>query len=318
MRATIDGRGVPTAAERAKANRLGIVWMIVAMSAFICNDAMIKSVGERVPMAQMIVVRGVMAIALITLVAWKTGALGRLREVLRGWVAVRAGCEGLGTFLYLAALFQLPLANATAINQSSPLMIALLARLLLGERVDAARWGAIMAGFVGVLLVIQPSPDGFNAYAWLCLLATLIYAFRDLLTRKIPAGTPSILVTLATAAVVWAMALVLLAAQGWQPMAWRDVGLLCIASVFLSTGYHAVIAATRYAEISVVAPFRYVGLLWALLIGYFVWGDVPDALAAGGIALLIASGLFLIRQQRAGARPAPAPAVQSSEGRPSP
>lgn len=286
------------AAERARHNRLGILWMVLAMSAFICNDAMIKSVGERVPMAQMIVVRGVMAITLITLVAWRTGALAGLAGLFRGWIALRAGCEGVGTFLYLAALFNLPLANATAINQASPLMIALLARLFLRERVDGARWAAIAVGFTGVLMVIQPRAEGFNAYAWLCLIATLIYAFRDLMTRKIPAGTPSILVTLVTAVVVWVMAAVLLAFDGWAPMQWRDVGLLCIASVFLSTGYHAAIAATRHAEISVVAPFRYVGLLWALLIGYVVWGDVPNALAAAGIALLIGAGLFMIRQQR--------------------
>lgn len=288
----------PDAADRARHNRIGILWMVLAMSAFICNDAMIKSVGERVPMAQMIVVRGVMAIALITLVAWRTGALAGLAGLFRGWIALRAGCEGVGTFLYLAALFNLPLANATAINQASPLMIALLARVLLGERVDTARWAAIALGFTGVLMVIQPRAEGFNAYAWLCLIATLIYAFRDLMTRKIPVGTPSILVTLVTAVVVWVMAAVLLVFEGWAPMQWRDVGLLGIASVFLSTGYHAAIAATRHAEISVVAPFRYVGLLWALLIGFVVWGDVPNALAAAGIALLIGAGLFMIRQQR--------------------
>lgn len=283
---------------RARHNRLGIVWMVIAMSAFICNDAMIKSVGERVPMAQMIVVRGVMAITLITLVAWRTGALNGLARLCSGWMTLRAGCEGVGTFLYLAALFNLPLANATAINQASPLMIALLARLFLGERVDAARWAAIAIGFTGVLMVIQPRADGFNVYAWWCLLATLIYAGRDLMTRKVPAGTPSILVTLLTAVVVWVMAAVLLAFEGWKPMQWRDVGLLGIASVFLSTGYHAAIAATRHAEISVVAPFRYVGLLWAVLIGFVVWGDVPNALASVGIALLIGAGLFMIRQQR--------------------
>jgi drug/metabolite transporter (DMT)-like permease len=288
----------PDAADLARHNRIGILWMVLAMSAFICNDAMIKSVGERVPMAQMIVVRGVMAIALITLVAWRTGALAGLAGLFRGWIALRAGCEGVGTFLYLAALFNLPLANATAINQASPLMIALLARVLLGERVDIARWAAIALGFTGVLMVIQPRAEGFNAYAWLCLIATLIYAFRDLMTRKIPVGTPSILVTLVTAVVVWVMAAVLLVFEGWAPMQWRDVGLLGIASVFLSTGYHAAIAATRHAEISVVAPFRYVGLLWALLIGFVVWGDVPNALAAAGIALLIGAGLFMIRQQR--------------------
>ncbi len=291
-----------TPERRAQANRAGILWMLLAVTAFICNDALIKSLGERLPTAQMIVVRGVMAISLILLVAWRLGALPRIADVARGWVLLRAACEGIGTFMYLAALYHLPLANATAINLSSPLFIALLAMLFLGERVDRARWLAIGAGFVGVLLVIQPSGSGFNAWAWLCLLSTVVYALRDLLTRKVPAGTPSILVTLATAGVVWLMAAGVLAVEGWQPMGWRDVGLLGVAAVCLATGYHAVISATRHAEVSVVAPFRYVSLFWALLIGYVVWGDVPNALAWFGIALLLAAGLFMLQQQRSQAR----------------
>ncbi len=276
--------------------------MVLGMSAFIGNDAMIKAVGERLPAAQMLVVRGVMAILLIVLVARQLGALPRIRDVLDRWVLLRASFEGLGTFLYLAALFNLPLGNVTAINQSSPLFVAVLAMLFLKERVGTARWLAIGAGFTGVLLVIQPGLAGFNAYAWLCLVATLIYAFRDLLTRKVPPATPSILITLATAGVVWLMAGGVLIVQGWTPMQPRDVGLLAIASVLLSTGYYASIAAMRHAELSVVAPFRYVGLLWAVLLGWVVWGDVPNALAWAGIALLIAAGLAMIRQQRAGRR----------------
>lgn len=283
---------------RARANRAGIAWMVLGMSAFIGNDAMIKAVGERLPAAQMLVVRGVMAITLIVLVARHLGALTRIRDIFDRWVLLRASFEGLGTFLYLAALFHLPLGNVTAINQSSPLFVAVLAMIFLKERVGTARWLAIGAGFTGVLLVIQPGPAGFNAYAWLCLIATLIYAFRDLLTRKVPPATPSILITLATAGVVWLMAGGVLLVQGWTPMQARDVGLLAIASVLLSTGYYASIAAMRHAELSVVAPFRYVGLLWAVLLGWVVWGDIPNALAWAGIALLIAAGLAMIHQQR--------------------
>lgn len=291
------GRTTPLG-HLAHANRVGIAWMVVAMTAFIGNDALVKSIGQRVPTAQLIVVRGVMAITLIALVAHRMGVLRRAAEVARGWVAVRAGCEGAGTFLYLAALFKLPLANATAINLSSPLIIALLAMVFLGERVDRLRWVAIAGGFTGVLLVIQPSAEGFNVYAWLCLLATLVYSVRDLLTRRIAPGTPSILVTLATAATVVAMALAVLLVEGWRPMQWRDVALLALASVFLSTGYYGVIAAMRHGEVSVVAPFRYTGLLWALVIGFVVWGDVPNALGWAGIALLIGSGLFMLHRQR--------------------
>jgi drug/metabolite transporter (DMT)-like permease len=282
----------------ARANRAGILWMSFGMSAFIGNDALIKAVGTRVPAAQMIVVRGVMAIALILLVAWRMGALDRLRDIARGWVVVRAGCEGVGTFLYLAGLFHLPLANVTAINLASPLFIAVLARLIYQEQVSAARWLAIGLGFCGVMMIIQPSGEGFNIYALMSLAATLIFAGRDLMTRKIPPSTPSILITLATASTVWLLAGGVLSWQGWVPMSWHDVGLLAIASVFLSAGYYSVIAAMRQGEMSVVAPFRYVGLLWALLIGFVIWGDIPNALAWAGIALLIGAGLYMLRQQR--------------------
>ena len=283
----------------AQANRVGILWMSFGMSAFIGNDALIKAVGTRVPAAQMIVVRGVMAITLILLVAWRMGALNRVRDIARGWVIVRAGCEGVGTFLYLAGLFHLPLANVTAINLASPLFIAVLARLIYGEQVSLARWLAIGLGFAGVLMIIQPNGDGLNAYAWMSLTATLIFAGRDLMTRKISPATPSILITLATASTVWLLAGGVLSVQGWAPMSWHDVGLLAIASVFLSAGYYSVIAAMRQGEMSVVAPFRYVGLLWALLLGYIVWGDIPNSLAWAGIALLIGAGLYMLRQQRA-------------------
>jgi len=293
-----------SAARQGRANRIGILWMVLAMTCFICNDALVKTVLARVPSAQMIVVRGVMAIALITFVAWRMGALVGVSQLFRGWVGLRAVGEGVGTFLYLAALYHLPLANATAIYMSSPLFIAVLARLFLGERVDTRRWIAIAMGFSGVLMVIQPQADGFNLYAWLCLLSTLVYAGRDLLTRKIPVGVPSVVVTLATAAVVVGMAVVVLLFEGWTPMIWSDVGLLALAAVCLSSAYYAVIASVRSGEVSVVAPFRYVGLLWAVVLGYLVWGDVPNPLAWAGIALLIAAGLYMIHQQRAPRPPA--------------
>ena len=288
----------PAPDDRHRRNRQGILWMVLAMSAFMGNDALVKAVGARVPAAQLIVVRGVVAITLILLVARHMGVLGQLRSLLHRGVLVRAGCEGVATFMYLAALFHLPLANVTAINLSAPLFVALLARLVLGEAVHLGRWLAIGGGFAGVLLVVQPQPGQFNTHAWLAVLATLLYSARDLLTRSLPPAVPSILVTLATAGTVWLLAAMVLAVQGLVPMAWRDVGLLALASVFLSTGYFAVIAATRHAELSVVAPFRYVGLLWALLLGWVFWGDVPNLLAQVGMVCLVVAGLAMVWQQR--------------------
>jgi drug/metabolite transporter (DMT)-like permease len=287
-----------TADTQRRANRHGILWMVLAMTAFMGNDALVKAVGARVPAAQLIVVRGAFAMVLICVVARQMGVLDRARELLHRAVLVRAGCEGAATFLYLAALFHLPLANVTAINLSAPLFVALLARLVLGEAVHLGRWLAIGGGFLGVLLVVQPRPGDFNPAAWLAVAATLLYSVRDLLARQLPPALPSILVTLATAGTVWLLAGVVLVVQGPVAMAWRDVGLLALGSVFLSTGYYAVIAATRHAELSVVAPFRYLGLLWALVLGWLFWGDVPNPLAWAGMAALVLSGLVMVWQQR--------------------
>jgi len=199
---------------------------------------------------------------------------------------------------YLAALFQLPIANATAINMATPLFITLLAVVWLGARVGPWRRLATAAGFAGVLLVIQPRADGFNVYAWLCLAATFLHALRDLVTPRIARDVPSIGVALATAAAVTVLAGALSLWQGWAPVSAGQLALLAAAAAFLAGGYHFVIGATRIGELSVVAPFRYSGLLMAVALGWLVWGDVPNALAWAGIALVVGAGLYLLRHER--------------------
>jgi len=208
---------------------------------------------------------------------------------------VRAGIDALATFAYLLSLFHLPLANATAINMATPLVITLAAALLLGERVGAWRWAAVACGFGGVLLVVQPGLSGFNAWAWLCLGGTVLHALRDMVTRRIPAGVPSLAVTLATALAVTALAAAVSLGQGWVPMGAAELAVVATAAVFLAAGYHLVIQATRTGELSAVAPFRYSGLLMAVVAGWVVWGDAPNALAWAGIAAIMGSGLYLLR-----------------------
>ncbi|MFM8610155.1 MAG: DMT family transporter [Burkholderiaceae bacterium] len=286
------------------ANRRGIVAMSLGMVSFVANDALIKLVSASLPSGQLIFIRGLFAIALLLALCtamgvWRSGngwrALGQ-RAVL-----VRAGFDALATIAYLTSLFHLPLGNATAINMATPLVITLMAVLWLGERVGPARWVAIGAGFVGVLMIVQPSAEGFNAYAWLCLAGTLLHAARDLVTRRIASSTPSLLITLSTALAVTLLAAAISMAQGWVAVGFTQLALLAVASVFLSTGYYLLIVAMRAGEISVIAPFRYVGLLFALVLGWLVWRELPNALAWAGIALLVGAGLYVLHEQRAGA-----------------
>lgn len=296
--------GVHDTAALLKANRRGIALMSAAMVFFVVNDAIVKLVSATLPTAQLVFLRGLMAIVLVAAVARHLGALRGVREAARAPVVARALVDAVASLLYLGSLAHLPIANATAINLASPLFITLLAVAFLRERVSAARWIAIGTGFAGVLLVIQPSRAGFDGWALVCLLATLLHALRDLMTRRIAAGVPSILITLATAIAVTLLAGTVSAVQGWRSFGAREFALLALASAFLAAGYHCVIGSMRAGEISLIAPFRYTGLVCALVVGWFTWGELPNAAAWAGIALLVGAGMHMLHGERVRARAA--------------
>lgn len=289
---------------RSAANRRGILLMSCAMAVFVVNDALVKYVSQTLPAMQLIFIRGVFGSVLLLAVAHAMGATRSLGDLLLRPVLRRSSLDAVATVVFLTALFHLPIANATAINLATPLFMTLLAVLALGEHVSALRWLTIAIGFGGVLLVVQPSPQGFNGYALLSVLAAVLHAVRDTSTRYIPARVPSILITLSTAMTLAALTGLLSIAEGWKPMAGRELGLLAAASVLMAAGYFLLISSMRVGEMSVVAPFRYTGLLYALVLGYAVWGDVPNALAWAGIALLVGAGLYMLHSERARTRAA--------------
>ena len=123
----------------------------------------------------------------------------------------------------------------------------------------------------------------------------MLHAARDVLTRVIPPTVPSVMVTLSTAATVAVLAGVLSLFEGWQAVTPKQLALLATASVFLSGGYYFVSLGMREGDVSVISPFRYTSLLYALLIGWAVWGDIPNTLAMAGIALLVGAGVLMVR-----------------------
>jgi drug/metabolite transporter (DMT)-like permease len=145
---------------------------------------------------------------------------------------------------------------------------------------------------------VQPAADAFNAYSLLAVLGTLLHATRDMLTRRIPAHIPAVLISLSTALSVAVLAGVLSRFQVWQPMALASLLQLGLAAVFLCAGYYSLILAMRNGDVSVIAPFRYSGLLFALVLGYLLWDEMPNWLAWMGIALLVGSGLTILNTER--------------------
>ncbi len=281
-----------------KENRLGILLMVASMALFICNDAIVKHVGETMSIAQLIFLRGLGAIGLIGAVVLMTGAWRQWRSLLDPKVLIRGSIDCAGTFLYQLGLQHLPLANITAINLAVPLVLTVMAAVLLHETVGWRRWSAILVGFAGVMMVVQPAAAGFNWFAVIALFATSLHAGRDLITRRIDRAIPTLLITLSTALIVTVIAGVFEVAEGWKPVDGQLLLYLLAASALLSGGYWLVIECMRHGELSVVAPFRYVAIVWALLLGYAIWGDVPNLLAMIGIVVLVGSGLYILHRER--------------------
>ena len=284
--------------SQAVINRQGIAAMCLAMAFFLTNDALVKMASVQIGIFQSLFLRGALASLILSVAAWRMGAF-RLGP---GWrhptVLWRAGIDAVASMVYMAGLVELPLANATAINLAVPFFITLLAVWVLRERVDALRWSLIISGFIGVLLVVQPQIDGFNGHAWLCVLGTFLHAVRDLITRRIPAGIPSALITQTNAIAAMALGGVLCLGQTWQPVDGMAAMSLGLAALCLCMAYSLMVRATRQSDLSVVAPFRYTGLLYALIAGYWVWGEIPNTWAWCGIILLVASGLVMLRRER--------------------
>lgn len=273
--------------------------MTVCMAGFTLNDTLVKAASEAMNMGQVMFIRGLFATALIFMLAAYHGALARPRAAFHPMVALRIVGELGGTYFYLVALAHLPIANVSAVFQALPLAVTMSAALFLGERVRWRRWLAIAVGFVGILIIVRPGLEGFTVYSLYTLVCVAFCAMRDLVTTRIPESIPTLYVSTITAAVVTIFGGVMIVPMGgWSPLTATSVLLLLGAGILLLVGYQFIIKAMRIGEVSFMAPFRYTSLLWALLMGYLVFSDIPDAATLIGAALVIGSGLYTLYRER--------------------
>ncbi|MBC7578789.1 DMT family transporter [Tardiphaga sp.] len=285
-------------------NLRGSLLMAAAMAAFSVTDAISKFLTVQMNFGELILLRGMFACVLIGALAAHRRAMRPLRTLFVMPVALRMCGEVGGTMLFLAAITHLPLANVSAIIQSLPLAITLGAMLILGEPVGWRRWLAIAAGFVGVLIIVRPGAEGFDQFALLALVSVAFYALRDIATKQIPAEIPALFVTFLTTLVVTVVGGVLMVPLGgWTAPSGAALGLLALAAVLVLIGYQCIILALRAGDISAVAPFRYTQLLWAMLLGYLVFGDTPDGAMVVGASIIVLSGIYAFHRERVRNRP---------------
>lgn len=288
-------------------NLRGALFMVVAMVGFTLNDAITKFSSESMNMAQVMLVRGAFASLFVGLLAWRRGALANPAAMLQPMVATRVAGEAGATVSFLIALAHLPIANVSAVLQALPLAVTMGAALFFGEGVGWRRWLAIAVGFAGVMIIVRPGFEGFSVYSLLALASVACCAVRDLATKRIPEAIPTMLVSTATALAMTVLGALLLSPMGgWTPMSGRATTLLALAAVLVLIGYQFIIMAMRSGDISFIAPFRYTALLWSILLGLVIFGDVPDLPMIVGAATIIGSGLYALYRERVVGKQQPA------------
>ncbi|PZM13072.1 DMT family transporter [Rhizobium tubonense] len=274
-------------------NSKGALYMAAAMAAFSSGDALSKSVISVMNAGEIMFLRGIITSILVYLMARRVGALRSWRVVLQPMIMLRVICEALAAVTYITALGMMPIANASAILQAIPLAVTLGAALFLKEPVGWRRWSAIVVGFLGVLIIIRPGPEGFTAAALLVVASMFITAARDLATRCVSKDIPSLMVTVCTAISVSAIGgLCIVPFGGWQPVSITSLSHIALAGVTVLIGYQTAIQAMRTGEISVVAPLRYLSLIFSALLGMIFFGEMPDVWTGIGSTIVIASGLY--------------------------
>lgn len=280
-------------------NTRGALFMTGSMVSFTVNDAFMKSLKGVLPLNQAIFLRGLGVVLALTLLA---AALGQLRQTMdaadRKLVAVRALAEVGAAWFFLTALFNMPLANVTAIIAALPLTVTLAAALVYREPVGWRRITAILVGAVGVLLIVRPGATDFNIYALSALAAVASVTVRDLAARRMSRQTGSVKVALLTAVAVTAAFGAFTATAAWVPVSGQAFGMVFGAMIFVIGGYVFSVTAMRVGEIGFVAPFRYTALLAAIILGYMVFGDWPRPLTFLGAGIVVATGVYTVLRER--------------------
>lgn len=273
--------------------------MVAAMAGFAIEDGFLKAAAREMPLGQVLILVGLAGIAAFGLQARAAGQPAFPRALLSRGMALRSGFELGGRMFYSLAIALTPISVASAILQATPLVVVLGAALIFGERVGLARWLAVAAGFAGVLMILRPGLDGFDAMSLLALAGMLGFAGRDLATRAAPRTLSNAQLGVAGFAVLAASGVVLLVVSGGAtPPSARALGLTAATAMFAVAAYGALTAAMRTGEVSVVTPFRYTRLVFALILGALVYGERPDAMTLLGSAVIVGSGVFALTRRR--------------------
>jgi drug/metabolite transporter (DMT)-like permease len=273
----------------------GIAAMLAATAVFVVGDSFMKLVTEDLPPFEVLFLRSVVASLACAVIVVLQGEWRAISGVLNVSALGRATGETLCTLCYVVALARMPIADVIAILQTGPLIMILGAALLLRERIGPARGALALVGFAGALMVAQPGAGGVSAAALLAFGAALLGAARDLVGRTVPTRIPVTVAILATMLMLMAAAGAMsLAVETWMAPTGHHLAFLGLAGLCVAFGHFGLLLAYRLGRTASVAPFFYSFALWGVMSGLVIWGELPNALALTGIALIAGSGVAIV------------------------
>ena len=272
--------------------------MVASMAGFAVEDAFLKAATREVAVGMALVILGLAGVLVFSAVALRAGASPLPRSILSRTMAIRSGFEIVGRLFYALAIALTPISTASAILQATPLLVVLGAALIFGERIGWRRWGLILLGFAGVMIILRPGLEGFSALSMLALIAMAGFAGRDLATRAAPLALSNAQLGVTGFIMLTLSGVIILTVTGGATVpSPATLGLLAGASVFGIMAYAALTQAMRTGAVGVVTPFRYSRLLFAVVLGVGVFGERPDAATLAGSALIVACGIILLTRR---------------------
>lgn len=273
----------------------GPLFMVIATCSYVINDTMMKLATEGLPPYEVLMLRGCAGLLWGLPLMLLLGYGKQLPLVFERRVLARNLAEMAAILCYVVALANMPIADASALGQITPLLVLLGASILFRERIGGVRMALIGVGFIGAIMVAQPTMQGISIYAVLALANAVLCAVRDIAGRRVAAEVPGMIVAMSAIIVVLIGAGAMhLVTEQWVTPQTHHLLLLAGAGLFLIFGHFFIFMAYRVGPTGVVAPFYYFFTFWAVLSGLVVFGQFPNLLAISGIVLVVASGLAIV------------------------
>jgi drug/metabolite transporter (DMT)-like permease len=282
-------------AEPGRAPR-AIASMLLGSALITLNDGLVKVLTSGYPVGQLLMMRGLFVLPWIILFAYWTESWKDLRVGNLAGQGLRAFCVVISSFAFVTGLIYLPLADAIAVAFTGPLFITALAPLVLKEVVGWRRWAAVLVGFSGVLLMVRPGQGTVQLAVLFPMAAACAGGLRDLITRRISNSVSSSGVLLFTTLTVIAAGLAT-TPFAWQQVRLADLGIFAASGALIAGGQYMMIEAFRHGEAAMVAPFKYTTMVWAVLFGFLLFGDLPGAWTLSGTAFVICAGLYILHRE---------------------